>query len=134
MLCLRVGIADEHYALPVAVVREVDRDGVMTQVPGAPAAVLGLRNLRGRLIPVLDCARLLELPHPGAFGFVVVVEHDGWLAALGVDHVHGVQDIADELEPVEEGLLEGAAPLDGALVGIVDVPALLRAAQTGALT
>ena len=55
-LHVRVRVADEHYALPVADVLEVAELGEVTPVPGAGAAVLGVRNLRGQVLPVVDLA------------------------------------------------------------------------------
>ncbi|MGZ6140175.1 MAG: chemotaxis protein CheW, partial [Myxococcaceae bacterium] len=54
-----------RYALPLVAVREVvlQPDGVV-RVPRAPASVVGVVNLRGRVVTVVDFARLLELPPP----------------------------------------------------------------------
>jgi len=47
-------LAGQSYAAPVARVQEVIRRHDIAPVPGAPPAVCGLMNLRGRLLPVLD--------------------------------------------------------------------------------
>ena len=53
-------------ALPVAAVQEVvNYPSVVTQVPLAPAYLLGLFNLRGRLIPIIHLGQLLQLPDRG---------------------------------------------------------------------
>ena len=49
---------DERYVVSVDDVREVVGALRVSRVPGTPAAVLGLTNLRGRVLPVLDLARL----------------------------------------------------------------------------
>ena len=49
---VRVRVAGEHYALPVEDVLEVAELRAITPVPGAPPAVLGVRNLRGQVLPV----------------------------------------------------------------------------------
>lgn len=54
-------LAGQSYAAPVARVQEVIRLHDMAPVPGAPAAVRGLMNLRGRLLPVLDGRMRLAL-------------------------------------------------------------------------
>jgi chemotaxis signal transduction protein len=49
----------ESYALSMESVREVERVGRVTPVPGAPAFVRGLVNLRGEILPLLDVAALV---------------------------------------------------------------------------
>ena len=55
-----------RYALPLAAVREVvvQPEGLV-RVPRAPGPVLGVVNLRGRVVTVVDFPLLLELPQPG---------------------------------------------------------------------
>lgn len=54
-------LGGQHYAVPVDQVQEVIRPRDIAAVPGAPGIVLGLMNLRGRLLPVLDGRRRLGL-------------------------------------------------------------------------
>lgn len=44
----------ERYAMPAAVVREVAPAPALARLPGAPAFVLGLANLRGEVVDVVD--------------------------------------------------------------------------------
>lgn len=59
-LVLRLG--EERYAFPVCVVREIVAPRPITPVPRAPSVVLGVMNLRGRIVPVIDLRRRLGLP------------------------------------------------------------------------
>lgn len=54
-------LGGQHYAVPVDQVQEVIRPRDIAAVPGAPGIVLGLMNLRGRLLPVIDGRRRLGL-------------------------------------------------------------------------
>jgi len=54
-------LAGQSYAAPVGRVQEVIRPQDIAPVPGAPAAMRGLMNLRGRLLPVLDGRMRLAL-------------------------------------------------------------------------
>ena len=54
-------IADQHYAVPLSEVSEVLRDGPVTPVPGAAPDLLGIRHLRGGIVPVMDGRRRLGL-------------------------------------------------------------------------
>jgi purine-binding chemotaxis protein CheW len=52
----------EEYGLPVLKVREIIKVMDITHVPQAPAHVLGVINLRGKVIPVIDLRRKFALP------------------------------------------------------------------------
>lgn len=86
MQALLVPIRSEWYALELARVREVVADPAPAPLPTSPAAVLGLFNLRGQVLPVLDTAVLLGLPPLGEAPSGVVVSTEGGpvcLAASG---------------------------------------------------
>ena len=127
-LHVRVQVADEHYALPVADVLEVAELGDVTPVPGAGPAVLGVRNLRGQVLPVVDLATIFEVA-PGKAERIVIAERDGLRAGLAVDAVAGVEQLPEATEEVGSGHLVGAALADGALVGVIDVESVLAAVQ-----
>jgi purine-binding chemotaxis protein CheW len=124
-----VVVAGEHYALPVDSVSEVAEYGTVSPLPGAPAAVLGVRNLRGSVLPVLDLAAVFGVEREGSPQRVAVVEHDRVKAGLAVDAVVGVERLPEASEEVESPYLRGAALTGGALVGVVDVPLVLDSAQ-----
>lgn len=52
----------ERYAFAAEDVREVRARGEITPLPGTPAFVAGLANVRGRIVPILDLQRLFDLP------------------------------------------------------------------------
>ncbi|HEV3505279.1 MAG TPA: chemotaxis protein CheW, partial [Actinomycetes bacterium] len=60
MILLRV--EEREYALPLGCVVEVVRMAALTPAPGAPGHVLGLLDLRGRVVPVMDLRARLGLP------------------------------------------------------------------------
>jgi purine-binding chemotaxis protein CheW len=126
---VRVHLGSESYALPVAMVREVGRLGDVAQLPGAPASVLGLYNLHGSVIPVIDLARLLGLPRGAPAQKIVVAEHAGRLAGLAVEAITGVQEIGEASEEAQSPHLSGAALVDGALVGVIDLPSMFDSLQ-----
>jgi len=129
---VRVRVGDEHYALPVEDVVEVAELGVVTPVPGSRANILGVRNLRGRVIPVIDLASVLGVDASGDRARVVVAVDGDRAAGLAVDEVIDVELVAEPSEAVESELLKGAALIDGTLVGVVDVRSILAAESTEA--
>jgi purine-binding chemotaxis protein CheW len=129
---VRMRAADEQYALPVEAALEVAELGDVTPVPGARASIIGVRNLRGQVIPVVDLARMLDVPRDGAPQRVVIAEDGGRKAGLAVDEVIGVEALPPPSEDVDSPHVSRAALVDGALVGLLDLPSILDAVQGSA--
>jgi purine-binding chemotaxis protein CheW len=124
---VRVRAAGEHYALPVEKVVEVGRLGDVTPVPGAPPAVLGIRNLRGQIMPVVDLATLFGLASDTARESIVVTEDGDQRVGLSVDSVVDVGILPPPTESSDAHHLSGAMLVDGTLVGVIDLDAALGA-------
>lgn len=124
---LRVGA--ERYALPVEDVRSiVDMEG-MTPVLGMPPSVLGLRPLDGTLLPVFALATLLGVAG-GESARIVVVEAAGGELGLAVDDVLDVAPLPALDDADAPGPLRGSTLLDGALVGSIDLGAVLGSLES----
>jgi purine-binding chemotaxis protein CheW len=120
---VRVGAG--RYAFDVRHVREVEDRQRVTAVPGAPAGVLGVCNLRGAVLPVVQVNELLG--HDGDGGrFIVVTEVDGLVAGVTVDDILGVEPLPPDLEPEPTTGVRGRALVDGELVGVLDIGEILR--------
>lgn len=65
----------ELYALPANQVHEVRPLGLVTRLPGTPAFLAGLINIRGRIVPVVDLRPLLGLNADAPSTSVVLVAH-----------------------------------------------------------
>lgn len=84
-----------HFAVPILAAREVIADEPVTPVPQAPQHVLGVINLRGNLLPLINVDSFLGLPAsvtPASYE-ALVVESDGVLLGLFVDRVGDVRPI-----------------------------------------
>ncbi len=115
---LRVGIGGDHYAFELLRVQEVVRVAPIVAMRGATAAVLGVMNLRGRIVPVFDLGLWLGSPAVIAdeHSRIVVVERSDELIGVLVTAVEDVATLGREhIEPP----LAGNAP--GAIVGIARV-------------
>ena len=128
-LHVRVRVAGEAYALPVADVLEIADYGEVARVPGAPAAIRGVRNLRGQVLTVVDLASVLGLSPGLAAERIVVVECGGRRAGLAVDSVDDVEQLSEGSEETESPRLAGAVLTDGALVGLVNLESVLDSVQ-----
>ncbi|MEK6210807.1 MAG: chemotaxis protein CheW [Pseudomonadota bacterium] len=62
---LEFRLAQERYALETRYVREVHPLKNLTPLPCTPAFVLGIVNVRGRILPVLDLKKFFGLPENG---------------------------------------------------------------------
>lgn len=93
-------LAGQSYAAPVARVQEVIRPHDIATVPGAPAAVLGLMNLRGRLLPVLDGRVRLALRGGVCFddaaARVLVLDSEGETMGLLVEAVGELMQVDED--------------------------------------
>jgi chemotaxis signal transduction protein len=121
---VQIRVGAELYAFPVAHVLEVGEIGDLTAAPGAWHATLGVRNLRGDLLPVFDLAVVLGLPRSTAPQLLLVAERAGTRAGLAVDEVTDVDDLPEADQDTESDLLSGATLLDGSLIGVIDVDRL----------
>lgn len=125
-LHLLVAIGEDRYALRIEWVCEVLRATAVTPVPGAPATVRGLVNLRGEVLPALEASALRGAVPRDVSSAMVLLEAGALRAGLMVHDLVDVVPLPLGLEPSENPVLLGSALLDGGLVGVVDVPALLE--------
>jgi purine-binding chemotaxis protein CheW len=135
-LSFRLG--GQLYATPLAQVSEVIRDGELTPVPGAASDLLGIRHLRGRIVPVLDGRRRLDLSDvfegDEAEVRVVMLAYGTQLVGLRVDAVGDLiapetKDVAPPLPggaPRDDDPVHGVLPWQGGFVALLDVRRLCR--------
>jgi purine-binding chemotaxis protein CheW len=101
-------LGSEQYALPVTSVVSIIRFEQPTPVPNAPAAVLGVVNLRGRVLPVVDLGqRFGGMPlKVQSLSRIVVTESAAGAAGIAVDSANEVTTFTDEqIKPIPEGVL-----------------------------
>ncbi|VTT97768.1 -like protein : CheW protein OS=Isosphaera pallida (strain ATCC 43644 / DSM 9630 / IS1B) GN=Isop_3688 PE=4 SV=1: NPCBM_assoc: CheW [Gemmataceae bacterium] len=94
-------VADTEYAFPLHAVREIGRPPAATPLPGAPGWLVGVANIRGGIVSMVDLRAFLDEPPGPAAGtdrrFLVVTAPGGDLTAgLLVDRVRGIQSIPPE--------------------------------------
>ena len=131
--CL-VRLGGRAFAVDVADAREVVVLDAITPVPGAPAPLVGVMNLRGTALPVIETRPLLGLPVRGALRALVVADGDRRAAILieAVLGLAGFDDVAPlaGTEGVPAALVRGRVTTEsGETVTLLDGPALLAAAR-----
>ncbi len=124
-------LGGQSFAIPVHQVRDVLRRQPITPVPLAPPAIVGLLNLRGRIVTAIDLRVRLGLPLRGDQAAVtnLVVELGGELYALIVDAAGDVLHFDDAalaslpvtLDPVWRDMVSGIFPLEQGFMVILDI-------------
>lgn len=101
-------LSGESYAVRLGLVREVCSGREIARVPGAPAFMEGVANIRGQILPVADLARLFGLgPAPEKPREIVILHTDGpEPRELGIlaDAIAGVRHLpAARIQPPPPG-------------------------------
>ena len=100
ILTFRLG--DGDYSVPAQYVREAQPLGEITPLPFTPAFLVGLVNVRGRLLATLDIRPLLDMPEapPQPQAFLLVLTANGMEVGLLADAIVEVRRSDDQLAPV----------------------------------
>lgn len=90
-------LANEEFGIEILKVREIIEMLPITPVPGSPGVMLGVINLRGKVIPVLSMRLRFTMapaePHP--HNVIIVVDGgDGGQVGLAVDRIREVATFA----------------------------------------
>jgi purine-binding chemotaxis protein CheW len=113
-------IDGQRYALPVQAVERVLPMLAVSSLPKAPAIALGVINLHGTVVPVLDIRRRLALP-PRPYGIrscLLMARTRRRTLALPVDEVLSVQEVAAGAVTPADAVLPGI----GHVAGIAALP------------
>ena len=114
-------IDGQRYALPLSAAERVLPMVAVSPLPQAPAVALGVINLHGKVIPVLDFRRRLRLP-PCDYGLaahLLVARTRQRTLALPVDEALGVQEVAAEAVTPPDAVLPGIGHVAG-IVALAD--------------
>ena len=131
-------LADEEYGVGILMVQEIRGWSAVTAIPHAPPWILGVMELRGVAVPVIDLRRRFELG-PASFGpstvvIVIRVPGEGQERTVGlvVDAVSEVYDIdlatfrrLPELgSAASSDIVHGLAQADGKTLILLDAARL----------
>lgn len=88
-------LAHEHYAVASEYVREVCSLEELTPLPCTPAFVLGIVNLRGEILSVVDIKKFFDLPEKGLTDLnkVIVLESENMVFGILADVISGMRHI-----------------------------------------
>ena len=140
---LTFALGAEEYGVPILNVQEIKGFSAITPIPNTPPYVKGVMNLRGTIVPVLDLRLRLGMP-PAPYGpFTVIIVLAAGTRVVGAiaDAVSDVLTIPDaRIQPtpnfgtaVDVRFIAGIAQAEDKLVVLLDVEAMLRHEELGAL-
>ncbi len=94
-----VEISGQKFAIDIMSVREIRGWSASTRLPQSPAHVLGMINLRGSVLPVIDFSSRLGLGDstPDTASVVIVAEIGNRIAGLLVDAVCDILTLGEDM-------------------------------------
>lgn len=129
-------VGDGLCGMDILCVQEINKHMEMTKVPQAPECVMGILNLRGQIVTVVDLCKRLGLPptENNSGGRNIIVNSEGEHIGL---HVQRISDVvqadwgAVEAPPANIGgvqgkYFEGVYKTEKSLIGILNVAEVLR--------
>ena|ERR1700674_2704361 len=126
MRVLVIAVNDAFFAVPMATVHQVLRHPLVTRVPLSPTSLLGVVNVRGEIVPLLDTGELTGTGGLSEPPFAVLVSGDKEMVALAAEEL---PIAADFEEPVGPGTRPGELGVysnGGRLVVLVDIEELVK--------
>lgn len=127
---------EEDYAVDILRVQEIKCWDTPTRLPGTPAYVRGVINLRGEIVPLLCVRQRFGLPtmeNVQQAVIIVVRTSEGRTVGLVVDAVHDVHTLAsEEIQPPprlgvmgEADFLLGLAAVGDKMLILLDVDLMI---------
>ncbi|MDP9014587.1 MAG: chemotaxis protein CheW [Pseudomonadota bacterium] len=138
-------LGGEEYATDILSVQEIKGWDTVTRVPYSPDYILGVINLRGSIVPVIDLRVRFSLPNAAfdAATVIIVVHVAGTrgnrIVGIVVDAVSDVYSVASEnIQPppdvmgsIDHLFVVGLANIDDKLVIILDIERLVTSSVLG---
>ena len=128
-------IDDRYYAVDLRHIREVLPIESITPIPGMPPVVIGMTNVRGSVVPIVDLRLLLGLRPRQLPPFAVVLRHEGYELAVLVDRSPEIMTVTpDQFELSQSSsqdsaagphIVSGTLRINDAVIHILDVAQLV---------
>ena len=116
-----ISLGGELFTIDLKSVREVFVIESITPVPGMPSGLVGVTNLRGTVIPLLDLRQMFALNQDATLRYAIVVKHENWQVGVMVDTVPEIRTLSkDQFLPAPVGSGEGAFPFVSTVVKLED--------------
>jgi purine-binding chemotaxis protein CheW len=137
LIAFRIG--DQEFCVDIRAVREIRGWAPATPLPGAPAYVRGVINLRGAVLPIVDLSGRLGLGSavPSARHVIIVARLGMRTVGLLVEAVSDILSISeDAIQPTPDvacdtvrSFVKGVIPMDGRMISLIALDGLLPEAE-----
>ncbi|AOF88267.1 cheW-like domain protein [Sinorhizobium sp. RAC02] len=127
-------IADQEFCVNVMSVREIRGWTPATPMPHAPSYVLGMINLRGAVLPIVDMSQRLGMKpaEPTVRHVIIVAQVGPKVVGLLVDSVSDILTVTDEnIQPTpdianeaEKGYARGILAIEGRMICLIELDSL----------
>ena len=124
VLVLTVNAAS--FAVPMTSVHQVLRHPMVTRVPLSPAGLIGVLNIRGEIVPLLDTGVLTATGALGESPFAVLVSSEKEMVALAAEELPVAADFEEPVGPGTQPGELGVYSNGGRLVVLVDIEELVK--------
>ncbi len=128
-------IGNEEYAIPILSIQEIIKPIEYTRVPQVPDYVMGVFNLRGDVIPLIDLRKKFNLEsvkHSEDTRYIVLKGEEN-IAGFVIDRLtEAIRIKKDRIDPPPEtihsetGMIYGVGKRDDSMLTILKVEALLK--------
>jgi len=128
-------LGTEEYAIDILKVQEIRGYEPPTRIANAPPFILGVINLRGAIVPIIDLRVKFELGEPSytEFTVVIILNLAGRIVGAVVDGVSDVIGLTDNVvkptpefgATVDTAYIVGLAPLEERMLILVDIERLM---------
>ncbi|WP_286234146.1 chemotaxis protein CheW [Thalassotalea sediminis] len=129
-------VATERYLHPVSSIKEILPFELPTPVPGALDITLGIQNIRGSIVSINSCRRLLHVDtrNEGSEGRIILIENGDDLVGVAVDSVGEIisaeqEEVDYESNEIRSEFIKGTLNKDGELYIVSDFSKLVFAAE-----
>ncbi len=128
-------VGDEEFSVPILTIQEIIKPIEWTRVPRTPAYVLGVFNLRGSVIPLIDLRLKFGLPSEKMTenSRFIVMKNETETAGFVIDRLtEAIRLKKSEIGPApetamqEKSLIEGVGKQDDKILTILKVDKLLE--------
>jgi purine-binding chemotaxis protein CheW len=134
-------LGSEEYGIDIQNVQELRGYEAVTRIANAPPHVMGVVNLRGIIVPIVDMRIQFKLAAPSydQFTVVIILNVGGRVAGIVVDSVSDVITLsAEQIKPppqigssFDAGHLLGIGTVDERMLILLDIAALMSGAMIG---
>ncbi len=128
-------VGDEEFAVPILDIQEIIKPIEYTRVPKTPDYVLGVFNLRGSVLPLIDLRLKFGLSRSkeNEETRYMVIRHNDDVAGFVIDRLtHAMRIKESAIDPApetihnEENMIYGVGKQEDKLISILNVETLLR--------